>query len=383
MSAQPASPLHLVQERPSGPGLSDYVLWQRANGCSENTIESRLNHLAEFARSHPSFPAVSPMHITAWLGRPGYAPASRATFFGHLRSYFTYAMENDLLAVDPMGRMRRPRVPKGKPRPLTAEQVHTVLTEAKNANMHAWLMLGLYAGLRAHEIAKIKAEDVDEVSILVVGKGGRTDQVPTHPLVWALAATMPSAGWWFPSRVEGGHVSSMTVSTLTTRLFKTNGIEGSIHRTRHTYATELLRAGSNVRVVQELLRHRSLDSTMIYTAVSEDEQADGIGRLQGRVSAAEEELALARFRRSATHCGQGHERTEGRCRTCRREDQARFLAKRAREAREAAGSEAAEDVHHELGTLDVLAGEFCDRGRADAEHVAVTSRSAALVEVRR
>jgi integrase/recombinase XerD len=58
-----------------------------------------------------------------------------------------------------------------------------------------------------------------------------------------------------------------------------NGIEGSIHRCRHTYATHLLRAGTNVRVVQELLRHKSLTSTQIYTAVSEDERIEGISRL--------------------------------------------------------------------------------------------------------
>jgi integrase/recombinase XerD len=46
-----------------------------------------------------------------------------------------------------------------------------------------------------------------------------------------------------------------------------------------TCATRLLRAGTNVRVVQELMRHESLDSTMRYTAVDEVELLDGIGRL--------------------------------------------------------------------------------------------------------
>lgn len=87
MSAQPAaSGLHLVQERPPGPGLTDFALWLRANGCGENTIESRLNHVAEFARANPAFPNVNPMHVTAWLGREGYAPWSKSTYFGHLRS---------------------------------------------------------------------------------------------------------------------------------------------------------------------------------------------------------------------------------------------------------------------------------------------------------
>ena len=57
------------------------------------------------------------------------------------------------------------------------------------------------------------------------------------------------------------------------------GIEGSLHRCRHTYATELLRAGANIRVVQTLMRHASLSSTQIYTAVDENERREGIRRL--------------------------------------------------------------------------------------------------------
>jgi len=66
---------------------------------------------------------------------------------------------------------------------------------------------------------------------------------------------------------------------MTSRLFAANGIEGSIHRCRHTYATQLLRAGVNIRVVQELMRHASLTPTQIYTAVDEDERRDAITRL--------------------------------------------------------------------------------------------------------
>jgi len=119
------SGLRLVAERPPGPGLTDFALWLRANGCSEKTIESRLNHLAHCARETPRWPLVRPMCVAAWLGRPGLAPWSRSTFYGHLRSYFSYAIENDLIGVDPMARMRRPRVPRGTPRPLTPEQVVT------------------------------------------------------------------------------------------------------------------------------------------------------------------------------------------------------------------------------------------------------------------
>jgi integrase/recombinase XerD len=319
MSAQPArSGLRLVDDRPPGPGLTDFALWLRANGCSERTIEARIEHIGDFTRHHPGFPNVRPMHVTAWLGREGYAAWSRATYYGHLRSYFNFAMENDVIDVDPMARMRRPHAPQGKPRPLTPDQVDLLLTASAgtgNANVGTWMTLALYAGLRAHEIAKIRGEDVTEDSIFVLGKGGTAAEIPTHPAIWALALDRPRQGWWFPSSVSTlGHVRSTSVSTATTRLFTACGIEGSIHRCRHTYATTLLRSGANIRTVQELLRHASLSSTQIYTAVDEGERREGIAGLQVRVSAApvdhfkqksraqlvDELRALAKLARDAT-----------------------------------------------------------------------------------
>jgi integrase/recombinase XerD len=286
MSAQPGSHgsvsiggLHLVDERPPGPGLTDFALWLRANGCSEQTIEDRLRHVASFAHMHPSFPNVHPMHVTAWIGRPGYALWSRSTYYGHLRSFYRFAIENDLIGVDPMARMRRPKSGQGVPRPLTPEQVITVMSTARNPNLHAWLTLGLYAGLRSHEAAKVRAEDIDRDYVFVRGKGDSSAQIPTHPLVWAEAQNRPKIGWWFPSWSTSGHVTTRAVSSMTSAHFTAHGITGSLHRMRHTYATELLRAGTNIRTVQELMRHRALSSTMVYTAVSEDEMRDGIGRL--------------------------------------------------------------------------------------------------------
>ena len=126
---------------------------------------------------------------------------------------------------------------------------------------------------------RLLCSDVTADQLYVFGKGGQGAFLPTHHLVWELARTRPRQGWWFPTCSSVGHVTSMSVTTMTTRLFAANGIQGSIHRCRHTYATELLRGGANIRVVQELMRHKSLTSTQIYTAVNEDERRAAINRL--------------------------------------------------------------------------------------------------------
>lgn len=272
--------LWVVDDVPMSDLMTGFESYLRANNCGDSTVHDRLKHVADFQRCHPAHPNVGAADIITWLGRPGYAQWSRATYFGHLRSYFHYAKVTGLLERDPMAGMTRPRPGNCVPRPLTSAQVAVVMAAA-NPTVHAWLTLGLYAGLRAFEIAKIRAEDVSQDSIYVLGKGGRAAYVPTHPLVWELAQSRPSTGFWFPSSRAslGGHVGSVWVTTATTRVFAAQGVEGSIHRMRHTFATRLLRSGVNVRVLQSLMRHASLNSTMIYCLVDEDERRDAIALL--------------------------------------------------------------------------------------------------------
>ena len=178
---------------------------------------------------------------------------------------------------DPTSSLRRPRQPRSQPRPLTADQAAALLADAA-PRAHAYLTLALYAGLRAHEIAKIDGSDVTSEWLYVEGKGGQRAHVPTHPRVWALARDMPPSGPWFPSP-KGGSVDGDAVTHLVGRHMRKHGLSGSIHRARHTYASTLLRAGTNIRVVQTLMRHESITSTQAYTAVDEHERASAIAGL--------------------------------------------------------------------------------------------------------
>lgn len=113
---------------------------------------------------------------------------------------------------------------------------------------------------------------MSQTHLQVIGKGGRTAVLPTHPAIWK--AAQRHDGYWFPSR--GGHVSALTVSLRVSRVFWAIGVEGSFHRCRHYYGTSLLRAGVNIRVVQELMRHASLATTAAYLGVDQEEKQAAI-----------------------------------------------------------------------------------------------------------
>lgn len=260
---------HLRQEL-----LEGFRTWLRSWGAAETTIERRLLVVGKVLTGHPDPAGITADDIVRFLATPGYSAWTRTTYFGHLSSFFKWAAETGAVPANPMLGVRRPSTPRNRPRPLTgAEERLTVgLAEGR---LLTWLRLGLLQGLRAHETAKLRGEHVTREHLYVRGKGGRDHVLPTHPLVWELAAVHPARGWWFPSDT-GGHVLGSTVTQRTTRHFRRLGVEGSYHRCRHTYGTNLLRAGVNLRVVQELMRHSSLATTAAYLGVEDDERQAAI-----------------------------------------------------------------------------------------------------------
>lgn len=253
--------------------LSGFETWLRSWGASERTVECRVQVIRASLRIWGDPRTVTVSQLQAWLASPAFSnPWTRATYYTHARSFFEWMRRSGVRPMDPMLDMRRPPHPKGKPRPLEDDEVDRVLAVA-TGHCRAWVLLGLYAGLRAHEVVKIRGEEVTPRGIFVLGKGRKPAVLPTHPKIWDLAQEYPRTGWWFPSPVsESGHMARHTVSISVGRLFGSLGIEGSHHRLRHTYGTRLLRGGTNIRVVQEVMRHESLQTTAAYTAVDEEER---------------------------------------------------------------------------------------------------------------
>lgn len=260
--------------------LGQFREWLASWGASESTITHRLVVIEAGLREWGPLESVTTETLQRWLARGDWSGWTRVTYYGHLRSFFGWLAESGRIEADPTAGLRRPRQPPSHPRPLTDREVEAVLAAA-TGHLRMWVLLGLLAGLRAHEIAKTRGEDVTASSIYVVGKGNKPAEVPTHPDVWSYAVEhYPARGWWFPSpRFGGGSIGAPTVTQAVTRLFASLEIEGSCHRLRHTFATRLLRGGVSVRVVQTLMRHESLATTAGYLAVDEDERVAAVRAL--------------------------------------------------------------------------------------------------------
>lgn len=254
-----------------------YREWLTGQGFSATTVhwrsyfaQARLDEWGTWDRS--------PAQVAAWLAQ--YEQWTRATYHNHLGSLYKWMVEVGLLEVSPVARIRRPPSPSPRPKPLSEVQLHLVLSTA-SGRLLTWLLLASKAGLRLHEVAKVRGEDFDEFGLTVHGKGGKAVRLPLHPTLREEAKGYPSRGYWFPSPHAGReHLSSSLVQFRVREHLRAQGIEdGGLHRLRHTYGTQLVRAGTPINVVQSLMRHSSLATTQMYLGVDEDERFAAIGRI--------------------------------------------------------------------------------------------------------
>lgn len=249
--------LRLVEGTGTGDGqlppIEAYELWMRGRGLSKRFIEETVCTLNRVQRlSGYPLEATPALKISRFLASDTHeSPGTVYTYYGHLRGFFRWAADNGL-GTDAMTNLPRPRMPRCTPRPVSTAQVQALLALPLRRKTRAMVMLATLAGLRAHEIAKIKGQDVDrdERTLYVVGKGGRAASLPLHHDLVALADTMPTRGWWFPanSTRPGEHLHPRSVTDAVSDACKRAGIQGgTAHRLRHWYGTTLVATGTDLR----------------------------------------------------------------------------------------------------------------------------------------
>lgn len=261
--------------------LLEWGQWLRASGASEATVTTRLNGVRTLQHhaglSDPR--EVSTGDVVGWLA--GQRSAwTRATYHASAQAWGQWLVAMGYASVNPAGRVPRPRRPRGVPHPVAERTVRMLLADPPGVRAYAYVVLASFAGLRCVEIARVRGEDVnpDTRWLFVDGKGGQQAWVPMHPVVQRLASGMPPVGPWFPGR-KGGHVAPDTVSRVVRNAFRSVGSSASAHDCRHLFGSAVLAASGNTRVAQRLLRHESLSSTQIYTAVGDTELVAAVNSL--------------------------------------------------------------------------------------------------------
>jgi integrase/recombinase XerD len=264
--------------------LASWGAWQKSANLSLRTISERagvIRHLLKHAQCGPL--DITPDAIIAYVTRDGVSRSSRATYHASIRAYHIWLVRAGHRHDDPTLATPVPKRTQGTPHPVSAVDLRKLLATVNRRRTRMMILLAAFGGLRVHEIAKIRGEDVDldAGALFVTGKGNKTAVIPLHESVAALALTFPREGYWFPSyQAAGKPIVSRAVSKAIHDTMKRAGVKGKPHHLRHFFGTSLCRNGVDLRTVQELMRHSSLSTTQIYVDVSDAQRRDGIDTLR-------------------------------------------------------------------------------------------------------
>ena len=283
-------------------------------GLARNTVEAYARDLARLAAHLESRGVRAPADLRAEhlygfaeaLHAARLAPASRARALVSARRFARHLVARGVLARDPSEGLRAPRLGRALPRALHAAETEALLTAAAGEGLlglrdRAMLEVLYGAGLRVSELVGLPLAAVDRRAGLlrVLGKGGRTRIVPLgEPALAALETWLAEGRTAFARRRRAARASdavflSRRAAAMTRQNFfarlrvlaRRAGIPGervSPHVLRHSFATDLLEGGADLRAVQAMLGHADLATTQIYTHVSRQRLRETVERRHPR-----------------------------------------------------------------------------------------------------
>lgn len=190
---------------------------------------------------------------------------------------FFYGVTLDRTEVVP--KLAYAKRPRRLPTVLSRDEVQAVFTAIDSPSLRVLLMTAYSAGLRVSEVVRLKVEDIDSARMMLCvrqGKGRKDRYVPLSPVLlellrgyWKITRPAP---WLFPGLKPGHYVSPRTAQRTVSRAAARAGIAKRVtmHTLRHSFATHCLEAGVDLLRIQKLLGHTKLETTTVYTHVTDE-----------------------------------------------------------------------------------------------------------------
>lgn len=276
----------------------DYETYLRLEkGLADNSVQAYLRdfeHLARFMSEQ----GTDSEHVTleqlqqllAQLNDTGIAPTSQRRMIAGWRLFFHMLVVDDAIKDSPADLLDLPLRPKHLPDVLTDEDITKLqqtfdlsLPDQYRNNVIVEVLYG--CGLRVSELVNLKLSNIyeQEQALLVTGKGDKQRWVPINPHALSMLLTYihnvrshldvksGEEKYVFLNR-RGTHLSRNYVFMFLQQAVEQAGIQKHVspHSLRHSFATELVENGADLRAVQEMLGHESISTTEIYTHLTRD-----------------------------------------------------------------------------------------------------------------
>ncbi|QJY46627.1 tyrosine-type recombinase/integrase [Pseudonocardia broussonetiae] len=261
-----------------------HVDWLRRTGATDRTVYHRRENLRRYAeRIDVELLDATHDDIDRWQAGLRVSLSSVRTYTNHIASFYRWAVDAGHLDTDPAVRIPRPKIPARAARPVP-EKDYALLLDAAPEPVRTWLLLAGFMGLRAHEIAQMRREDITErggrMYLSGVGKGQKSFllAVPreVEPFLAAHLRTRPGPVW---ATIRGGRVSAKYVTNTVTALMRAVELPYTLHCLRHRFGTALWGQTRDLLVVQQAMRHANPNTTRLYVATADGEATAAMDRL--------------------------------------------------------------------------------------------------------
>ncbi len=289
--------------------LRHLALERNASDFTIKAYREDLTQAIEFFLSRPgtvTVDQVTSRHLrafTVWLHEQQYAKTTVARRLAALRSWFRFLCRQGTLTANPADGLRSPRQDKKLPTFLTEDALKQLLAAPAAQTpldlRDRAILEALYsAGLRVSELTGLDLAHVDltEGVAIVRGKGKK------ERLVFFGTSALKALRSWLTARPavlaskqtdavflnkNGGRLTVRSIGRLLDKYLAQAGLDSraSPHSLRHSFATHLLDRGADIRSVQELLGHRSLATTQVYTHVTTSRLKDSYEKAHPRAHA--------------------------------------------------------------------------------------------------
>lgn len=277
------------------PVIANYQIYlSLERSFSPNTISSYMEDLAKLlsylSEAHISYKEVDYdvlFDFLVELSELGISPRSQARIISGLKSFYHFLLLEKLIEDDPTELLELPKLSQHLPEVLNLDEINSILAQADISDplgvRNKAIIETLYScGLRVSELTELLLSNIyfEEKYLVVIGKGNKQRLVPLSPQ--AISNILS----WLPHRselpIQKGHedylflnrrgkkLTRVMVFTIVKNLVEQAGVKKSVspHTFRHSFATHLLEGGANLRAIQEMLGHKSVLTTEIYTHLS-------------------------------------------------------------------------------------------------------------------
>jgi integrase/recombinase XerD len=246
---------------------------------SHHTLKSYKAEFARFMRHfgdcHPN--TLSEADIKAYLMtvvQAGLSVSTQNTVINAIKFWYEQVEGGPRKVY----RIPRPKAPLVLPKVLSKDEVQRLLAATPNLKHRCMLMLAYSAGLRVGEVIALTPADIDSargVLRILQAKGKKDRETLLSPKLLELLRRAyfreyRPLTWLFEGMTEGEPYSVRSLQQVIKQSAARAGIQRpvSMHMLRHSFATHLLEAGTDIRIIQDLLGHSDIKTTQIYTQVS-------------------------------------------------------------------------------------------------------------------